>query len=320
MSKVSLIIPTFNRPHLLPRAVESARRAGRDVEVIVVDDASTDRTADVCATLRDIKYVRLDRNQGVAGARNVGLLESTGEFIAFLDDDDLRLPGSLDHQVSLLKGHPQAGFVAGGVMLAGQDCVPSGEVAIPRGESGDLFWKVLALDVHLIPGSVVIRKGCFFEIGLFNQRLAGIDDWDLWTRVAEVRDILLDQTPVCIYRVASPSSGQGSSSLGTHLHSAVKHQARLFLLPRVQDAPEARRRAVNRSTRRCVADTLSFRAAEALPRGSFRFAASNFFKALRLSPMWAARPTHLRVLRHSASIELRARLSALRVSTSPPVK
>ena len=65
MNKVSLslIIPTFNRPHLLPRAVESARRAGREVEVIVVDDASTDHTADVCAALRDIKYVRLDRNR-----------------------------------------------------------------------------------------------------------------------------------------------------------------------------------------------------------------------------------------------------------------
>ena len=76
MVKVSLIIPTFDRPHLLPRAVESALRAGRDVEVIVVDDASADRTANVCATLGGIKYVRLDRNQGVAGARNVGLLES----------------------------------------------------------------------------------------------------------------------------------------------------------------------------------------------------------------------------------------------------
>ena len=60
MVKVSLIIPTFNRPHLLPRAVESALRAGRDVEVIVVDDASSDRTASVCAAMGGIKYIRLD--------------------------------------------------------------------------------------------------------------------------------------------------------------------------------------------------------------------------------------------------------------------
>jgi hypothetical protein len=296
MPKVSVIIPTFNRPHLLPRAVESAKRAGSEVEVIVVDDASYDDTASVCAALRDIKYVRLDRNQGVAGARNVGLLESSGEFIAFLDDDDLRLPGSLNHQVALLMDHPNAGFVAGGVMLADQECVPTGEVAVPRGSSGDIFWRVLELDVHIIPGSVVLRKECFFEVGIFNRTLAGIDDWDMWTRIAEVRPVVLDPTPVCIYRVASPRSGQGSSLQGRHMHAAVKHLTRLLSLPSVQAAPVACRRSVRRTVRRRVADTLSWRAAEELPRGAFRFAVSNFLIALRISPFWAARPTHLRVL------------------------
>jgi glycosyltransferase involved in cell wall biosynthesis len=308
MNSVSLIIPTFNRPHLLPRAVESARRAGRDVEIIVVDDASSDDTAKVCAGLRDIKYVRLDRNQGVAGARNVGLLESSGEFIAFLDDDDLRLPGSLDHQVSLLRAQPEAGFVAGGVMLADQNCVATGEVAIPRGESGDLFWRVLELDVHLIPGSVVVRKECFLEVGVFSPRLAGIDDWDLWTRITEVRTVLVDPAPVCIYRVASPASQQGSSALARHLHAAVKHQKKLFSLRRVQDAPLVQRRSIHRRTKKRIADTLSWRAAEQLPLGNIRFAASNFLIALRLSPFWAARPTHCRVLWRSASIQLAARL------------
>src|SRR6185503_4883445 len=102
MSKISIIIPTHSRPHLLPRAVESAHAAGTDVEVIVVDDASVDRTAKVCGELSGIKYVRVDRNQGVAGARNVGLMHAEGEYIAFLDDDDLRLPGSLDLQAQNL--------------------------------------------------------------------------------------------------------------------------------------------------------------------------------------------------------------------------
>jgi len=318
--KVSLIIPTFNRPHLLPRAVESAQRAGREVEVIVVDDASSDDTASVCASLHDVKYLRVDRNQGVAGARNVGLLESSGDFIAFLDDDDMRLPGSLDYQVSLLMAQPDAGFIAGGVMLADQDCIPTDEVAIPRGTSGDLFWEVLELSVHLIPGSVVIRKECFFEVGLFNPRLAGIDDWDMWTRIAEVRPVLLDPEPVCIYRVALPGSGQGSSILGRQMHAAVKHQERLFSLPRVQTATSAQRRLVRQNTRRRVADTLSWRAAHELPRGAFLFAASNFSIALRLSPFWAARPTHLRVLWRSASRQLLARSKNFLAPTpTPPV-
>ena len=305
MVKVSLIIPTFNRPHLLPQAVESALSAGSDVEVIVVDDASSDNTANICASLHGIKYVRLDRNQGVAGARNIGLLESNGEFVAFLDDDDLRLPGSLDHQISLLEAAPDAGFIAGGVLLADQSCVPTGKVAVPLGESGDLFWKVLELNLHLIPASIVVRKDCFLEVGIFNCHLAGIDDWDMWTRIAEVRPVLVDHRPVCIYRSAIPASGQGSSALARHLFRAAKHQPRLLSLPRAQSEPAYRRRAIRQSTRRRIADTLSWRAAEELPRGAFRFAAANFCVALRLSPFWTLRPTHLRVLWLSAAAQLR---------------
>src|SRR6185503_3780512 len=217
MPRVSVIIPTFDRPHLLPRAVESALRAGTDVEVIVVDDASTDSTASVCANLQGIKYIRLDRNQGVAGARNIGILESTADFIAFLDDDDLRLPGSLVHQLSLFESFPEAGFVGGGVLLGDQECRPTGETALVHAERGDLFWKILELNVHLIPSSVVVRKSCFQEVGLFNRRLAGIDDWDMWARIAEQRPVLTDPTPVCIYRRPTPSSRQGSSSLAKHM-------------------------------------------------------------------------------------------------------
>src|SRR5262245_18376103 len=148
MARVSLIIPTFARPHLLPRAVESAFQAARDVEVIVVDDATRDETARVCASLPRIKYERLDRNQGVAGARNVGVLESTGEFIAFLDDDDLRITDSLDYQLSRYEEMPEAGFVGGGVLLANQDCVPTGQCALVRQERGGLFWKILELSLH----------------------------------------------------------------------------------------------------------------------------------------------------------------------------
>jgi glycosyl transferase family 2 len=265
------------------------------VEVIVVDDASTDSTASVCAKLQGIKYVRLDRNQGVAGARNIGLLESTADFIALLDDDDLRLPGSLDHQISLFESFPEAGFVAGGVMLGDQECIPTGETALVRRERGDLFWQILELNVHLIPSSVMVRKSCFQEVGLFNRRLAGIDDWDMWTRIAEQRPVLIDPAPVCIYRQATPSSKQGSSSLAKHMRGAVNHQPELLTLPRAQMAPASKRRAIRRITKRRVADTLSWRAAEALSDGALRYSAANVVTALRLSPAWAIRLTHLRV-------------------------
>lgn len=305
MAKVSLIIPTFNRPRLLPRAVHSAKTAGREVEILVIDDGSSDETADVCKSLSGIRYVRLDRNQGVAGARNIGLLESTSDYIAFLDDDDLRLPGSLDHQVALLEAAPEAGLAAGAVVLGDEACVATGKVAVPQTADGKVFWQVVELGLHLIPGSVVVRKDCFFEVGIFNQQLAGIDDWDMWARITDVRPIVVDDRPVCIYRCPTPSSGQGSSNQAAHLHAAVKHQARLLSLPSAQAASASHRRRVRRMTKRRIADTLSWHAAEQLPKGAIRFSLANFLVALRMSPAWAARPTHVRVLWNSIVAQLK---------------
>ncbi len=121
MPKVSVIIPTYSRPDLLPRAVESAKKAGTDVEVIVVDDASRDETAEVCKDLQGIKYVRLERNQHTAGARNVGIAASGAPFVAFLDDDDWRLPGSLDRQIEILEKNPEAGMIYGQLLTADQE-------------------------------------------------------------------------------------------------------------------------------------------------------------------------------------------------------
>src|ERR1044071_9505084 len=113
MPRSSIIMAPHSRPQLLPRAVESARAAGIDVEVIVIDDASMDETAGVCRALKGIKYLRVERNQRVAGARNIGLVASKGEYISFLDDDDMRLPGSLALQIELLARNPDAALVYG---------------------------------------------------------------------------------------------------------------------------------------------------------------------------------------------------------------
>ena len=122
--KASIIITTHNRPHLLPRAVESARAAGSNVEIVVVDDASVDETAGVCQRLSGINYVRVERNQRVAGARNIGLVASRGEYLSFLDDDDARLADSLDMQIEMLEREPSAGLIYGRAIFADQDGTP----------------------------------------------------------------------------------------------------------------------------------------------------------------------------------------------------
>src|SRR5256884_5242725 len=164
MPRPSIIIATHRRPQLLPRAVESARAAGVDVEVIVVDDASTDETADVCRGLKGIKYLRVERNQHVAGARNIGLVASRGEYVSFLDDDDQRLPNSVDKQIETLERDPEAVLVYGQAIP--EDPSGAQHPAYPADcPQGDILWDLLSR--NFIPcGSAVFRRTCLSQVGL----------------------------------------------------------------------------------------------------------------------------------------------------------
>jgi len=289
MVTISVIIPTHDRPHLLPRAVESARTAGSNVEIIVVDDASTDDTAEVCRGLKNITYVRLERNLGVAGARNVGIMNSTGKYIAFLDDDDLRLPGSLDAQAALMDQNPEAGFVCGAMIMADQEYQPTGEVFLPN-SSGDVFWDLMELDFPVMPLSTLIRKECFLRLGLLNEKLLGIDDWDILTRIAEIYSVLVVEEPMGVYRKPTPSSAQGSSWQSAQLRRAARHQLQLLKLPRAREAGPRKRREIRRRTINRIADTLLWSAAHGFRLRESRAVCANILGALRLNPLRAARP------------------------------
>ena len=189
MAKVSLIIPTFSRPHLLPRCVDSAHKAGSSVEVIVVDDASSDETASVCQKLRDIKYVRLDSNRGVAGARNEGVGASTGEYIGFLDDDDLRLPNSIDAQVNLLEAHPKQEWFTVARFTATSNAARKVAAYPDECPQGDIFWQLMQW--NFIPClTVIFRRACLDRVGLLDESATGVDDWDLWVRISELYPVL----------------------------------------------------------------------------------------------------------------------------------
>jgi glycosyltransferase involved in cell wall biosynthesis len=288
--QVSIIIPTFNRPHLLPKAIESARAAGTNVEVVVVDDASIDSTAAVCREMSDIKYVRLKHNLGTAAARNVGLLESTGRYIGFLDDDDLRLAGSIDQQVSALEKNPAAGFTCGAMIMADQEYQRTGEIIAPENASGDIFWDLIELSFPVMPLSTLIRRECFLRIGLLNQRLNGIDDWDILTRIAEVYPVEVLKEPVGLYRQPTPQSGQGSSSQARQLRRAARHQLNLLQLPRAFDAGARRRSVARRRALDRISDTLLASAVRQLSSNEYRAASENIRTAMGIAPLRAVRP------------------------------
>lgn len=267
MASISVIIPTHSRPHLLPRAVESALAAGTDVEVVVVDDASTDETAQVCRALRGINYIRLDHNEGVAGARNAGVLSTSAEYIAFLDDDDQRLPGSLDQQLAVLRNTPSAALIYGQALIGGATDRFAGDRYPKPCPEGDVFWQLLTQN-FMPSGSVLFRRSCLSSTGLLDPSIAGVDDWDLWLRVAALNPVAALDHPVVIWRRPSPESDQ-SSALAVEMVAMSTRQFRRHWLkmPRVAAASPAVRRKAARRFSQNMASHLASEALRSLSRG-----------------------------------------------------
>ncbi len=289
MPKVSLIIPTFSRPHLLPRCVDSALRAGEGVEVIVVDDASRDETASICQMLRGIKYVRLKSNRGVAGARNEGIKASTGEYIGFLDDDDLRLPNSVEAQVSLLEANPDAGMVYGQALYGDEQCRPKGGSYPDECPQGDVFWELM--EWNFVPClTAIFRRACLERVGMLDESGTGVDDWDLWVRISELYPVLATEQAVAIWRQPTPTSEQFSfRAERMHRRAHRLHRDKWLRLPRAMEASEecrneAARAFADRATLQMMSEARSrFRSGRAID--SIRLALA----AARLYPRAAVR-------------------------------
>lgn len=244
MAPTSIIIPSHDRPEMLRRAIESARRSGSDVEIVVVDDASLDGTREVCASFDDIVYVRREERGGVARARADGIAASSGAFISFLDDDDVRIPGSIDQQVAVLQAAPDAALVYAQAYRGNQDLETRLDHVTPQScPSGDVFWTLLGS--NFIPsGTVVVRRGAVDEAGGIDPACSPADDWDLWIRISERHPIAALPEPVIIYREPTLWSNQGSSRLANGLLQAdIRVHARCATLPRAIANPAEFRRS-----------------------------------------------------------------------------
>ncbi len=295
MIKTSSIITTHRRPHLLPRAVASARAAGTGVEIVVVDDASTDETAEVCKNLPGINYLRVEHNQKVAGARNVGLVASRGEYLSFLDDDDVRLPDSLDRQIDLLEQAPGAGLIYGQAIVESGAGLPTRSYP-DECPQGDIFWKLLSR--NFIPcGSVIFRRSCLSRVGLLDDRIPGLDDWDLWVRIAETFPVMAIETPVTVWQRSSPASGQGTSDANQLVSfGARQFQQGWMKLPRASKAPRDARRAAWRDFSENMAAHLIWESARAFRERRMNQALKNLATLPRLHPLATARIAKRRAL------------------------
>lgn len=281
----------------MPQAVQSAQASGRDVEIVVVDDASSDETAAVCKGLSGIKYVRVERNQGVAGARNIGLVASHGEYLSFLDDDDTRLPDSLDTQIEALDRNPNAALIYGRAIWGDQEGVPGNRSYPTECPDGDVFWQLLTR--NFMPcGSVVFRRSCLAGVGLLDDSIPGLDDWDLWIRIAEIHPIMSTKMAAIVWRRSTPVSGQGTSQAARLVSKSVqKFQDSWMNLPRAGRSARKTRRTVWREFSENMAEHLIWESARALRCGEVRQPLRNISILPRLHPLTLMRIAEHRILR-----------------------
>lgn len=170
---VSVIIPTYNRADIIKASIDSVLAQTYDnFELIVVDDASTDGTEETVRSIGDdrIKFIKHNRNRGASAARNTGIKNARGQYIAFLDSDDLWLAEKLEMQTHTFKeASPETGIVYCNVLTVKRNKM-----------NGNIFDKIL---VHNFVGTasvVVVKKTCLEKAGLFDEDLPSCNDWDMW--------------------------------------------------------------------------------------------------------------------------------------------
>ena len=204
---MSVVIPTYNRRGLVTEAVRSVLEQGEDrVEILVVDDGSSDGTAAHLAALGwPLRVLALPHSGVIARVRNAGIREARGAFVAFLDSDDVWLPGKLRRQLDHLAAHPEVGAV-----YTDQYRQQGGRI-LPRTRFEDfpprprVSWRDSLHGLCVQTSSVMVRREVFDAVGLFNEDLLLYEDADMWSRMSERYELGIIPDPLVIYRIDADS-------------------------------------------------------------------------------------------------------------------
>lgn len=235
---VSVLLPTYNRAHLLSRAILSVlNQSYQDIELVVVDDGSTDETARIVAGLQNEKivYIRHSERLGAAAARNTALRASRGRWIAFQDSDDEWLPGGLSILAAALENSPsQVGVVYSGFRWANERgsgrFPPRSRVSLSRLPlpglrlAGDLC-QALYRGNFISLQTALVRRECFQTAGGFDENLPRLQDWDLWLRIAQRYHFnYVDETLAVLYYTPGSISSDAQALQGALEIILQKHR------------------------------------------------------------------------------------------------
>ncbi len=231
--QVSVIIPSYNRGWIIKEAIDSVLAQDyRDFELIVVDDGSTDNTSEILDSYKDDIKVFFQDNNGVSAARNRGIAASLGQFVAFLDSDDLWLPQKLSTQVAFFNNTPDA-LICQTEELWIRNGIRVNPKKRHKKPSGMIFEPSLALCL-VSPSAVMIRRSLFDRVGNFDETLPACEDYDLWLRITCRFPVHLIDTPLTVKRGGHSDQLSASVGLDRFRIKAIKNIIESGLLSRGQ--------------------------------------------------------------------------------------
>lgn len=285
--QVSALIPVFNGGRFLALAIDSAlAQAGVSIEVIVVDDGSTDETPAILAGYGDRLVVVRQANRGLAAARNAGLERARGDVIAFLDADDTWEPGKSREQLAYLDGHPDCGLVSCDAFLMNAEGERGAPIIGERARelpAGRCLEALFLGNFVLLPGAMV-RRATLDSVGRFDATVPGVEDYDLWLRIAAVAGIAVLPRPLASYR-----SWPGQMSRNRARQTRSEARVLSLALTRHPDL----RRALGHRARRRLARLFDEAGYRELQEAAPARAAAQFLDALRADPAWSKPWRHL---------------------------
>ena len=275
-TKISVIIPTFNRANFLPRAIKSVlNQTFQDLELIVVDDGSTDNTEEVVRRFqkmnRRIRYIKQEHSGGAARPKNTGLKESVGEYIATLDSDDEWLPTKLEKQLDLFEksANPNLGFV--GCYYIAVNEFGSKEELYKIPQYIDTFRSILTHDYMGSGSCIIYKRKVFDNAGYFDENLKTAQDWEMRIRLVQKYDFDFVREPLVKYFI--------------HMKNITKT---LDDLNRIQDHKYILRRhkALYKKYPKAYSTRIRNIGSMHLLAGNSKKACRYFIEAIKVAPLW----------------------------------
>lgn len=278
---ISVIIPCYNHGGYLGEAIQSVlNQTYRPLEIIVIDDGSTDDTATVAGGYPEVTLIS-QSNRGLAAARNRGIRESHGELLVFLDADDRLLPEALRAGAACLAAHPECAFAYGQFRLMNEDGT-SGRVIDREPASDDPYLDFLRVNRIAMHATVIYRRSVFDRVGSFNTALRACEDYELYFRIARYFPVAEHRTLTAEYR---RHSGGMSNNARPMLESVLmvlraEHRYAVRDPERLAAYQEGRRKVTGFYTQQLIRNALPPR----IKRETWRWALADLWWLVRSHP------------------------------------